>query len=356
MFIEALPEVPAHLPTFSLDTFQHSRSQAKELWRSVVDGTFELEGRTEGEGAHRVKTQVWFLEELVLAKFEGEANIVHRTKALSKSNPTQMVKVRVYLSGHSVLIDGDTETKIGAGAIHFIDHDRPLRQISTDHDQYTLSVPYHAIGYSPDLHPACLSISFDTPRGRLIHAGLSTLLTDISSVTLAEAPALSEAVSGLLRGALAGGLESQDDRGIRLVRINTLRRYIDQNLSDPDLGLESLLCEFGASRATIYRDFADVGGLQHYILERRLQRAYRLLAEALPLRGQVQVVASRCGFASLAHFSRRFRAAYGVAPSDLLGQWSQGDKRQIGTDHDRPAEVSDTPVIAALNWAYSRFR
>ena len=349
-------ERPPRIPAYSLDTFPLSASRSREIWRSVVDGTFELEGLTGAEQGHKVRTKVWFLEELMLASFEGEANAVHRTRKLVDLNPTPMVKVRVYRSGHSLLIDGDTQMKIGTGAIHFIDHDRPMRQISTDHKQFTISVPYHAIGCDPAVHPACLSIGLDTVRGRLIEAGLSTLLNGIGAVQAAEATALSEAVVGLLRGALAGGLDSQDDRTVRQVRINALKRYIDQNLADPLLGTESLLREFGASRATIYRDFAEEGGLQNYIMERRLQRAFRFLAEASPVRGQVQDVAARCGFGSIAHFSRRFRAGFGIAPSDVVGQWTNPKGSSSLTELDALIGLPQDPTVAALHWAYNRFK
>ncbi len=53
---------------------------------------------------------------------------------------------------------------------------------------------------------------------------------------------------------------------------------------------------------------------QELVLAARLEAAYQLLA-AGGLR--VSEVASRVGFEDLSHFSRRFRAAYGVAPSRL---------------------------------------
>lgn len=346
----------APLPTYALDTFPMYASKSRELWRSVVDGTFELEGLTGTEQGHRVRTRVGFLEELMLASFEGEANAVHRTRKLVDRNPTPIVKVRIYKSGRSLLIDGDTQTRIGTGAVHFIDHDRPIRQISTDHEQFTISVPYHLIGYNPALHPACLSIGLDTMRGRLIEAGLSTLVSGIGAVPAAEAPALAEAVVGLLRGALAGGLDSQDDRTVRQVRINAVKRFIDQNLADPALDADLLLREFGASRATIYRDFAEEGGLQNYIIERRLQRAYRFLAEASPVRGQVQDVAARCGFGSIAHFSRRFRAGFGMAPSDVVGQWTRPNGSSYLLELDAQTGIPEDSTVAALRWAYHRFK
>lgn len=263
----------------------------------------------------------------------------------------------MYRSGRSLLVEGDHQQVIGTEAIHFIDHDRPLRQISTDHDQMTLAVPYDAIGYDPSRHPACVSIGLDTAQGRLLQAGLQFAFAEIGTLSPSQAPALARAVSGLLRGVLEGCTDSIEDDNIRQARIAVLKRIIDQNLGDPDLGIETLLTDVGASRATIYRDFAEDGGLQRYIHMRRLQRAFRLLSEAPPGRGAVQDVATRCGFLSLAHFSRSFRARFGVAPSDAIGRWSRATgARRGGEDHARAGGPTGSTEMDAIRWSYDRFK
>ena len=77
MKIDSSPIRAAALPTYTIDTFRLPGDQSRELWREIVDGTVELEGLTDTDHAHRVKTQVWFLEELLLARFAGETNVVH---------------------------------------------------------------------------------------------------------------------------------------------------------------------------------------------------------------------------------------------------------------------------------------
>ena len=354
-------EVMAHgrsatLATHMLDTLGMATERSRELWRHVVDGTFMLEGPFTSERGHRVKTQVWFLDDLLLAALKAEANVVHRTKDLIDRNPAPMVKVRVYRSGYSLLIHGDDQRTIGTGAIHFIDHDRAARQISTDHEQFTLSIPYHLIGYDPSVHPAVFSIGIETPRGRLLQAGLGMLLEEAQSLQQGEAAGLSAALSGLLQGICAGGTDSEADVTTRRARLAAMKTFIDKNLSDPDLGIDMLLKAFGASRATIYRDFADNGGLQHFILTRRLQRAYRILSEAFQSRGAVQDAADRTGFVTLAHFSRSFREQFGERPSDVLGQWhDRGERLQIADDDGADRSNSFPGPVAALQWAYKRF-
>ncbi|MES9603980.1 helix-turn-helix domain-containing protein [Actinomadura sp. NPDC000929] len=53
-----------------------------------------------------------------------------------------------------------------------------------------------------------------------------------------------------------------------------------------------------------------------HILERRLQRARDELASPAAARTTIADVAYRWGFSSQAHFARRFRARFGLTPSE----------------------------------------
>lgn len=94
----------------------------------------------------------------------------------------------------------------------------------------------------------------------------------------------------------------------------SVKRYIDDNLADPNLAVESLTRQFGMSRASLYREFASVGGIAEYIRHQRLQRAQRELRAQgrQPLR--LDVVEGKLGFKSGASFSRSFAAAFGMSP------------------------------------------
>jgi transcriptional regulator GlxA family with amidase domain len=60
--------------------------------------------------------------------------------------------------------------------------------------------------------------------------------------------------------------------------------------------------------------------LREWIIRARLERARRPLA-AGPLL-PVATVASRCGFTNATHFTRRFRDAYGIPPSEWQRQFT----------------------------------
>jgi AraC-like DNA-binding protein len=214
------------------------------------------------------------------------------------------------------------------------------------------------VGYDPAIHPAHVSIPLDTPRGGLLQAGLASVFDEIRTLDRSDAPGVAAAVKGLVQGVIAGGLGAEHADQTRHARIAAMKAFIDQNLVEPGLGIDMLLEKFGASRATIYRDFAPDGGLQNFIRSRRLHRAYRTLSEAAPTHGAVLAIAEACGFETLAHFSRSFREHFGKRPSDVLGQWQDWSPDQSGADpadHPTPAGPM-SGSIAALRWSYERFK
>ncbi len=102
-------------------------------------------------------------------------------------------------------------------------------------------------------------------------------------------------------------------------RAEAVRAYIEDHLDDPDLGVDRLCRRFALSRRTVYRMFADDGGVGRYLTERRLARAFGALGAASPSRGLINAVALDCGFDDQRRFRRLFRQRFAIAPSDAVG-------------------------------------
>ncbi|MBZ6421702.1 MAG: AraC family transcriptional regulator, partial [Klebsiella sp.] len=84
--------------------------------------------------------------------------------------------------------------------------------------------------------------------------------------------------------------------------------------------LEPMAARAFLSRATFARHFARVYHLtpQAWLSQLRMALAARLLR--LERQTNLEVIAERCGFQSLASFSKRFKMRYGVTP----GEWRRG--------------------------------
>ncbi|WP_119168244.1 helix-turn-helix domain-containing protein [Algihabitans albus] len=89
--------------------------------------------------------------------------------------------------------------------------------------------------------------------------------------------------------------------------------FIDAHLQD-GLDLEAMAAEVNLSVSSFARHFKrSLGSAPYaYVIERRLERARRLLAET---GRSVKDVAAICGFADQAHLTRLFARHYGTTPS-----------------------------------------
>ncbi|HET6224184.1 MAG TPA: helix-turn-helix domain-containing protein, partial [Dongiaceae bacterium] len=96
-----------------------------------------------------------------------------------------------------------------------------------------------------------------------------------------------------------------------------IQRHIATNLDSPALQAEALCTEFRISRSQLYRLFEPLGGVAHYIQEQRLTRACAELCNPAHDHRRIYEIAYALGFSSEAHFSRVFRATFGLSPSEV---------------------------------------
>ncbi len=129
-------------------------------------------------------------------------------------------------------------------------------------------------------------------------------------------PATLALCRAIVRSGRGQSAACQDDEagGGRTELAEEVRRYIDTHLVTVDLA--TLIRRFGLSRRPLYRLFAETGGVESFIRERRLAHARRVLA-VLSRRPKLARLAHACGFADPQVFSRAFKRQYGLSPMQL---------------------------------------
>jgi AraC-like DNA-binding protein len=176
------------------------------------------------------------------------------------------------------------------------------------------------------------------PCGAL-HAGLGSGLLAVAAEQLR---AINRELDGLSDAGLAIACRSVVDildsavvlaperRSFNASRLVGLRQYIEDNLDNPGLCASTIAAAHGISVRTLQQLFADAGTtVSSWIRDRRLKACYRALSYA-ERSETVTDVAFRWGFNDAAHFSRRFKQAFGVTPSSvLIGCRSQGTGHRL---------------------------
>jgi AraC-like DNA-binding protein len=105
----------------------------------------------------------------------------------------------------------------------------------------------------------------------------------------------------------------------QLVQLERGKRYAIAHLGDQALGSERMADHAGVSLRTLNRLFARIGTTpMRWVWQQRLEASHHEIAAGLAQ--NVTDAAFRFGFKELSHFSRSFKAAYGVTPQSILAK------------------------------------
>jgi AraC-like DNA-binding protein len=274
-----------------------------EAWREAMAPSHDIRPAQAGLGAPQVASIGWLLENLFFSDLAFSPICYRRWRGKSEGN----ILLRLYEEGQADGLLEEASFQTRPGEIHLFDLAPECRGVTTErHRVKSIFIPYAAVRYDPGRHPAHISVGADTAVGRVLWSSIQSLFTELPHARRAEAAAPAAGFANLVNGLLLSAAPST----LVLRRRLAMRRYLDDHLEeDPELGVASLCTAFSASRATIYRDFAADGGVERFIVRRRLDRAFRELANGPPDRGRVRRVAERWGSACPYHFSRAFRRA-----------------------------------------------
>jgi AraC-like DNA-binding protein len=293
-----------------------------DLWRNGMSPLFALDAPdAETRFSFKVNlTSYQFADVAIISGTSSAANFERTAPMVARSGLDNICLV-VYAEGGCALDADGRATEVHAGDICFLDLSRPIRLRAPDYDSLTLILPRAML----EPHVADL----DSLHGRILRKSspLNAMLAGHLQILFAEAPALSLAdgrvaakgTAALIASFAGASAQGRDTiaRSESAASLHAVRRFIESNLHDPDLGPDFIGRQFGVSRAKLYRVFEPMGGVRHYILRRRLTRAYQLITHPAHADQRVGAIAARCGFGNISVFSRAFSQAYGMPPTEL---------------------------------------
>ena len=147
---------------------------------------------------------------------------------------------------------------------------------------------------------------------------------------------------------------SSEDRGISSSMSNgrfQLRKrifeFIEREVTNPNLTPKKIAAYNRVSLSYLYSLFNDSNTtVGQFILEKRLQKAFELLAQDLNGNMTVSEIAYQVGFKNVSHFSRTFSRHYNMAPRDV-----HRGKGCSKMSTRRPSKIS--PAISNLTEIYA---
>jgi AraC-like DNA-binding protein len=119
-------------------------------------------------------------------------------------------------------------------------------------------------------------------------------------------------------GATRDAAETAAGRGLRAALLHAIKRGIDEALDQPKLSVGMLAERHACTPRLVQRLFEAEGTtFTEYVLNRRLARARRLLADPRRAGDKISAIALDSGFGDLSYFNRAFRRLYGETPSGV---------------------------------------
>ncbi|MFC3613311.1 helix-turn-helix domain-containing protein [Lutimaribacter marinistellae] len=263
--------------------------------------------------------RIWTVRGHALSDVSCGASRKWRNKLLIGRDSVRYLKIRRYLVGSATMLSGKDIWHLGPGATYLIDQSREVIENSSRNRQLNLFVHYDDIGYDPELHTECIALSDNGAGGMLVAQVFAELMNCACGSHEARLDAEFDRFIHVLRLVLEQGTETNLDARLRTARKRLVLNEIGKRALTPGLTVDRLLTDLPFSRATVYRDFAESGGIARAVRRKRMIAAWHLLADADTTPAVVERTALKIGFGSIHSFSKAFKRETGFRPSDVVG-------------------------------------
>lgn len=283
------------------------------LWQDVSSA---YRVKRAGHVALDMSATIWPFSEMLVSRFAARAHCVVRD--VHAGTPGRFVKLRLYRRGGGQVHYEGGKARLGTGSIALIDHSRDWSAAYTDHDQCSIFIPHALLGYRPEEHPAVRLFPQSTPPGALLHWAMESVMERLATGAEAECEDALLRICSLLEAILSGGAGRSRSPDIERIRAEAMQSFVGNRISGTTPSAHEIARKFGVSRATVFRVFADHGGVRAFLMARRLDAARHTLSTTPEKRGRIVRLADALGFASTAHFSDAFLDRFGERPSAVV--------------------------------------
>jgi AraC-like DNA-binding protein len=225
------------------------------------------------------------------------------------------------LAGTGLLIQDDREAVLEAGDLAVYDTDRPYSLVfDADFRTMVVMFPKHLISLPSTMigQLTAVRISGQEGLGGMVVPYLTQLAGNLDQLAGTTGARLAHSALDLVTTVFTrelglDGVSADPHRAL----VQRIRGYIDRNLASTDLGPASIASAHYISTRHLHGLFQEQGvTVSTWIRTRRLEQCRRDLLDPMLADRPVAAIAARWGFVDAAHFSRAFKSAFGVSPSE----------------------------------------
>lgn len=277
-------------------------------------------------------SEIFCLPDVTVSRARSTASRFTRTTQTIAARGTDQILLVCYTSGHFTMTAAGKTTRIVAGELAFIDLSQEIVIEAPAVENVSLAISRRKletmVPFLDDAH------GFVRPKGavsRMLRGMMEDVVAMGPTTSVIDARAIGTAIIQLAASCLEplSRQQVETSAGRSTVSLVAVKAFIEQRLMDPELGLQTILDEFGITRSTLYRLFEPLGGVSAYITQRKLHCAFRQLADTLQPRRRISELAFELGFSHPSAFTRAFKDQFELSPKDVQTLATESKEREI---------------------------
>lgn len=258
---------------------------------------------------------------LGLSRVKTNPCTVSRTKSNIHGSRSDDILLSLQLEGHAKLEQDNRQALLGPGEFAFYDTERPY-DLHTERgtSQIVLKIPRASL----EARLGCLSnltahtLSSSNPLSSIAFDFLKQLPGKVETLAPEPAQLLAERALDILTLAVTTESKAQNinQSGGRLKSLLRLKTIINTHANDPEFKPNHAAQLAGISRRYANQLLSEEDTtLEQYIYTQRLEMCRQHLSNSRTHHRSITEIAHASGFNCAAHFSRKFKQAFGQSPT-----------------------------------------
>lgn len=246
-----------------------------------------------------------------------------RSRELVAGSVQDAFFLKLQLESQTVIEQDGRIAILEPGDFALYDSRRPFRlQMRDRSSQIVVRIPRSSL-QSRLPHPEAVTairVRADHGIGSLASTFLKESFSACASLPEATNSSISDSILGLTTAALCRFLPRHygDHSTTRLAQLVRIKEFIEQNLGDPDLSVESVARSQKISPRYLQSLFSIEGvSPSRWIWTRRLERCREDLEDPKLAKTSITAISYGWGFNDSTHFSRAFKKRFGQSPRDF---------------------------------------
>jgi AraC-like DNA-binding protein len=270
--------------------------------------------------AGRTIVEHWSFAAQSLFIARGNTLRLVRARAEVKACAPERIRLGYQLTGSYRLVVGEHQETCSAGQLNITDLTQPCEftQYGADAAVASLEFSWDELGLAAETVRRATPLLRGSPVYDLMQAHMARLCADPTNLRRPDVEAdIGQATRHLARAFIASA-DATEGRARSFLNEGLYTRIVEYMLlylAEPSLTPERVAAAHHISLRHLYRLWShNQVGIAEWIIVERLARAAAALTDDRQRRSSISAIAYSLGFRDAAHFSRRFRAAYGAPP------------------------------------------